>query len=169
MLLLAAAAYAVACWQQRADRAAAARTAGFAAVALGFAVLNVAPYGLRHPTLDKPAALARAVAASRGEVKATQAQVVRTRERFDQRPIYLVLLFEPNANAATDADGEPCFRREEVHVVDGITGAVDRRGLIDQMMLTPSRYQVAQARAKDGNCLPLPVGTGRNVVPIPGR
>ena len=102
-------------------------------------------------------------------MRATHAQVIRTRERFTQRPIYLVLLFEPNPRAATTTDGEGCFQREEVHVVNGLTGAVDQRGLIDKLTFAPNPYQLAQAREKDGNCLPLPLGTRRDVVRIPGR
>jgi hypothetical protein len=169
LMLAAGAAYAVASWQQLRQPAAAARNAALAGAAVVLALLNVVPYGMRAAKLDKAQALARAVAVSRGDVHATDAQVAKTRARFDQRPVYLVLLFEPNANAATTSDGEPCFRREEVHVVDGIDGTVDRRGLIDRLMLTPNSYQLAEARKKDGNCLPLPRGTRKDVVRIPGR
>ncbi|MEO6714608.1 MAG: hypothetical protein ABIM89_14400 [Mycobacteriales bacterium] len=169
LLGCAAAAYAVAATQQRERRASLARNVVYASVAAALALLNVLPYGLRGPSLDKQAALSRALAASRSEIDATHAQVVRTRERFNQRPLFLVLLFEPNANAATTGDGEPCFQREEVHIVDGLSGDVDQRGFVDRLMLAPSRYQRATAREKDGNCLPLPRGTRRDVVPIQGR
>jgi hypothetical protein len=169
LMVAAGGAYAVAVVQQFRQPAAAARNAALAAVSVALALLNVVPYGLRAARLDKREALARAVAASRGDVHATHAQVARTRRRFDQRPVYLVLLFEPNAVAATTEDGEPCFRREEVHVVDGIDGSVDRRSVIDRLMLAPNSYQLAEARKKDGNCLPLPRGTNKDVVRIPGR
>lgn len=169
LLLAAAAAFAVATQQQFAAPIAAVRNAALALTAVALALLNIVPYGLKAPRFGKQEALARAVAASRGAIRATHAQVARTRERFDQRPVYLVLLFEPNTVAATTSDGEPCFRREEVHVVDGITGGVDQSRLVDRLMLAPSRYQLAQAREKDGNCLPLPYGTRRDIVPIPGR
>lgn len=169
LLVLAAGAYIVATVQQLRTPVAAVRNATLALAVAALAVLNVVPYGMKAARFDKAEALSRAVAASRGDIRATHAQIARTRERFDQRPIYLVLLFEPNALAATTSDGEPCFRREEVHVVDGLSGAVDRRGLIDELMLAPSRYQLAVAREKDGNCLPLPRGTSRDIVRIPGR
>ncbi|MEP7055329.1 MAG: hypothetical protein ABI912_08790 [Actinomycetota bacterium] len=169
MLLAAGGAYVVAVVQQIRRPVATMRNGALAAACFALALLNVVPYGLRSPDLTKQQALNRAVAASRGDVHATQAQIARTRRRFDQRPVFLVLLFEPNAVAATTQDGEPCFRREEVHVVDGLTGAVDQRGVIDRLMLAPGSYQLAEARKKDGNCLPLPRGTSKDVVPIPGR
>jgi len=169
LLLLATAAYAVAAAQQRDRPARAAFSVVLALVVLTLALLNVLPYGTKPPLLDDQEALASAIAASRNEVRATDAQVVRTRERFTQRPLFLVLLFERNAKAATTRDGEPCFRRGEVHVVDGLTGVADERGLVDRLTLAPSRYQLAEAREKNGNCLPLPRGTRRDIVPIPGR
>ncbi|MEO7245022.1 MAG: hypothetical protein ABIX12_07725 [Rubrivivax sp.] len=169
LLVLAAAAYAFAAAQQVRQPFALVRNGVAAAVALGLAVLNVVPYGLATPRFDKAEALARVLAVSPGDVRATHAQVARSRERFDQRPVYLVLLFEPNAQAATTLDGEPCFRREEVHYVDGINGSVDRSRFLDRLTLSGSRYQLAQAREKDGYCLPLPRGTNRDIVRIPGR
>lgn len=169
LLAAAAAAYAVAMLQQLSAPVAAARNAVLALAALAFALLNVVPYGMKPPRFDKQEALRRALASSPGAVRATHAQVARTRERFDQRPVYLVLLFEPNALAATTSDGEPCFRREEVHVVDGLSGAVDQSRLVDRLTLAPHRYQLAQARQKDGNCLPFPYGTRGDIVQIPGR
>lgn len=169
LMLLAAGAFSVAAAQQRHRAPRVAVNAVLAVVALALALLNVVPYGTKPSRLTNQEALASALAASRNDVRATDAQVVRTRERFTQRPVFLVLLFERNAKAATTRDGEPCFRRGEVHIVDGITAVADERGLVDRLTLAPGRYHLAEAREKDGNCLPLPRGTRRDIVPIPGR
>lgn len=169
LLGLAAGCFAVAAAGQPGHRAAVIRNAVLAAVAAALALLNIVPYGLDSPTLTKNEALERAITARRGDIEATHAQVVRTRERFDQRPVYLVLLFELNKVTAKTRDGEPCFTREEVHYVDGLNGAVDRSRLVDRLMLAVDRYQVATAREEDGNCLPLPRGTSRDIVTVPGR
>lgn len=169
LLALAAAGFAVAVGTQR-DRPRAAAGNALSAIIVGaLAVLNVAPYGLASPKIDKTDALRLAMAATRGDVRATHAQVVKTRERFDQRPVYIVVLFEPNAQTATTLDGEPCFRRGEVHYVDGITGAVNATRVFDRLVLAGDRYELAEARATDGNCLPLPRGTSSDVSRIPGR
>jgi hypothetical protein len=144
------------------------RNAVIAALAALLAVLNVFPWGTRKAEFDKAAALTRAMQATQREVKPTHAQVTKTRERFVQRPLYLVLLFEPNEKTAQTGDGEPCFRRAEVHVVDALDGSVDRTDLVDRLMLVPGRYSVAQARERDGFCLPLPRGSGKDIVRIPG-
>lgn len=169
LLLVAAVSYGVAARQQRSRPRAFVVNSLLAVVAGAVAVANITPYGLRGPRFEESEALSLAIAASRGDVRATHAQVVSTRERFTQRPLYLVLLFEPNVGAPPTRDGEPCFRREEVHVIDGISGTADKRGFIDALTLAPARYQLAEAREKDGNCLPLPRGTSRDIVPIPGR
>lgn len=169
LLLLAAAAYSYAAWQQHRRPLKVALNAALALAALTLGLLNVVPWGLTKSDFGDQEVLSRALAASNNEVAATNAQIVRTRERITQRPMFLVLLFELNAKAATTRDGEPCFRRGEVHIVDGISGAVDESSLVDKLTLAPSRYQLSQAREKDGNCLPLPRGTSRDIVPIPGR
>jgi len=162
-----AAAFAVAARQQSTRRVAMARTTSLAAVAGVLAVLNVVPWGTRSATFGEDAALMKALAASDGRVRATHAQVAATRERIIQRPLFVVLLFEPNGTTAETLDGEPCFRRAEVHVVDGLDGSVGRVDLVDRLLLATRTSDVAEAREKDGFCLPLPRGTHRDIVPVP--
>jgi hypothetical protein len=166
LLAAAAAAYIVAARRQP-DVAARARTVALAVVAGALALLNVVPWGMRSARFGKQEALRLAAEASSGRVRATHAQVAAARERIVQRPVYLVLLFEPNPATATTADGEPCFRRAEVHYVDGIDGSVDRVDLVDRLILANHSSLVAEAREKDGFCLPLPRGTRNDIVPIP--
>jgi hypothetical protein len=167
LLAAAAAAFAVAAVQQSGQRVTLVRNASLAVVAGVLAVLNVVPYGKRSAEFGEDEALRRAVAASAGRVEATHAQVAATRERLIQRPLYVVLLFEPNPTTAETLDREPCFRRAEVHVVDGLDGTVDRADLIDRLLLANRRSNVAEARKKDGFCLPLPRGTSQDIVPLP--
>lgn len=169
LLLLgaAAAALARAAIEQRTRRPAMVRNALLALVAGVLAVLNIVPWGTTSAKFGEGEALHRAIAASGGRVRATHAQVAATRERLVQKPLYVVFLFEPNETTPETLDGEPCFRRAEVHVVDGLDGAVDRVGLMGTLLLGHYRSDVAEARESDGFCLPLPRGTHRDVVPVP--
>lgn len=167
VLLAAGAAYSVAALSERPGWPAMARNAAMAAIAVCLGVLNIVPWGTSSPRFGEDEALRRAVAASGRRVQATHAQVEPGRERLTQRPVYWVLLFEPNETTATTLDGEPCFRRAAVHAVDALTGAVDRSDLLGRLLLADHRSTVAEAREKDGFCLPLPRGTARDVVPIP--
>ena len=167
LLAAAGVCFAVAAVQQQTP-AARIRNAALAVLATLLGLLNVIPYGTRAAAFDEAGALSRAQRATKREVRPTHAQVTKTRERFVQRPLYLVLLFEPNEKTAKTADGEPCFRRAEVHVVDGLDGSVDRTDLVDRLMLVPGRYSVAEARERDGFCLPLPRGSRNDIAPIAG-
>jgi hypothetical protein len=141
------------------DRRPAAVAGGLAASALLVAATGLFPDGVRAPALDKEEALQRVMTSRRGHpenVTASQADVVATRARFTNRPYYFVVLHERNPDRATTGDGEPCFRRAEIHLVDALDGSARRQ-------------QVTEARAEDGHCLPLKVGTHQNLVPVENR
>lgn len=133
-------------------------TGGLALAAIALAVAGLVPYGVRQPDLGEGEALRLVLEARRGDpenVDAAKADVVPARERFTSRPYYFVVLHEQNPDRAVTGDGEPCFRRAEVHVVDGIDGSVERQ-------------RIADALPEDGNCLPLKIGTGAGLVPVDG-
>lgn len=139
-----------------ADGTARATVAGLAATAAALAALALVPYGVRGPELSEDAALRRTLDTRRGHqdnVDASQADVVPSRERFTNRPFYFVVLHEQNPDRAKTGDGEPCFRRAEVHVVDALDGSVEREANVE-------------AKDEDGNCLPLRLGTGSDLVPV---
>ncbi len=121
-----------------------------------FAVLNLVPYGVRQAELSKTDALKRTADAQAADrrIAATRAAVYAVRNRLTQRPLYIVVLFEPNTTQPTTGDGEPCFRRLERVQVDGISGDLDRLGVVE-------------AAAADGNCLRVKVGTRLELLPVP--
>lgn len=170
LLVLSAVGYVMAARSEQGHRWAVVRNGAFAAVAVALAVLNVVPWGLREATIDGDEALRIALAAKRGSVDPTDAQVVPTRERFTQRPVYAVLLFERDG-ARTTADGEPCFRRLDTHIVDGLDGAADRRTVTQWATLDPlldvTADEVAEGRKSDGYCLPVPRGISKVIRPVP--
>ena len=126
-----------------------------AVAAAALAVVHVVPYGLRAPTVSPDEAVQRALTArGAGRVAATRLLVERSRLRVVQRPFWYVVFYEPHPDKAFTADREPCFSRAETLTVDGLDGRVRRVG-------------VADARARDGGCLALPQGTGRDLRPVP--
>ncbi|MCA1822961.1 MAG: hypothetical protein ABR520_07475 [Mycobacteriales bacterium] len=134
----------------RAERHAAIAAAGLAVGVATLAVLSLLPYGVRAPRVDRSHALAQALDAHRsagsGAIDARWAQVATARQRFIQRPLYYVVLFEPNPSLASTDDGEPCFRRSETYRIDGVDARATDLGKVE-------------ARAADGGCLRLKVGT----------
>jgi hypothetical protein len=169
LLIASAAAFVAAVRLEQGRRWPSVRNAALAGVAVLLAVLNYVPWGLREPAVDRAEALQIALANRRGTVNPTDAQIVPTRERFTQRPVYAVLLFERNGDKVT-ADNEPCFRRLDTHIVDGVTGAADRRSAAQWVTLDPlldqTADEVAEARERDGFCLRVPRGISRQVVPV---
>ena len=169
LLVAAAVAFVAAVRSEQHRRWAATRNAALAVVAGLLAVLNFVPWGLREPVVDRGEALQIALANRRGTVVPTDAQIVPTRERFTQRPVYAVLLFERNGDKLT-ADREPCFRRLDTHIVDGITGAADPSSAAQWItldpLLDPTADEVAEARERDGFCLRVPRGISTQVVPV---
>lgn len=126
------------------------------AVALGVVVIY--PHGYRTHELSRDAA-ARAVFAERTArpwrgFAASDYLVDPGRLRVIHTPVWYVAVYERHATLPRTQDGEPCFTRREVWRVDGLDGSVTR-----------ATYD--EASAGRDPCLPIRLGTGRDVRKAP--
>ncbi len=142
----------------RSSRPRAALAAGTAAAAVATAVVGFVPYGYRSPELSEADALRRTVAERSAHpwtgMRADRGLVDRGRLRFVHKPVYYVALYEQNPDVERTADGQPCFRNREVWQVDALDGSVTRK--------THDTAAIA-----GDPCVPIRLGTERDLVPVP--
>jgi hypothetical protein len=126
------------------------------AAALGVVVL--VPYGYRQPEVTREAAARRVFeerAARPWKVgRATDYLVDPGRLRVIHKPVWYVAVYERHATIERTQDSQPCFSRREVWRVDALDGSVTRATYDD-------------AAAGDDPCLPIRLGTERDLRPAP--
>jgi hypothetical protein len=131
--------------------------AGFVG-AVVLAVAAFAPYGYRSAEVARDDAVQRVLAERTARpwrgIDATSYLVEGGRLRIVHKPMWFVALYEKHASLPTTADGQPCFSRREVWRVDGLTGDV-------------SRVTYDEALAGGDPCLPIRVGTEKDLRPVP--
>ena len=132
-----------------------------AAAAVGTAVLAVVafvPDGYRKAEVsrDEAASLVLAERSARPwkDIRATSYLVESGRARIVHTPLWFVVLYEPNATVARTVDGQPCFSRREVWRVNAIDGEV-------------SRVTHDEAAVGGDPCLPVRIGTEKDLEPVP--
>lgn len=131
-----------------------------ALLAAGLSVAVLVPYGYRSAEVTREEA-ARAVFAERAArpwkgFAANDYLVDPGRLRVIHKPVWYVAVYERNPTVRTTADGQPCFSTREVWRVDGLDGSV-------------SRAISDEARVAGDPCLPIKIGTARDLKPAPPR
>lgn len=129
-----------------------------ALAAVGLAVVAVVPHGYRAPELDRDEA-ARRVFAERTarpwrDIDASSYLVDKGRARLVHTPLWFVVLYERNPTVARTLDDQPCFARREVWKVNAVDGGV-------------SRVTYDEAQVGGDPCLPIRIGTERDLKPVP--
>ncbi|HEX8001851.1 MAG TPA: hypothetical protein VF519_04065 [Mycobacteriales bacterium] len=149
-------------WRRRVERGGGLRgswgpLAG-AVLAAVLAVLVLVPYGYRSSEITREDAARRTFEARAARpwtgLVATDYLVDPGRLRVIHKPVWYVAVYERHASVPTTADGQPCFTRREVWRVDGLDGTVSRATSDD-------------AKVGGDPCLPIKLGTARDLKPAP--
>lgn len=126
--------------------------------AAAFAVAAFVPYGYRDAELGREDAVRRVLAERAARpwrgIEATSYLADPGRSRLIHTPQWYVALYERNATVERTRDGETCFSRREVWRVDAIGGDV-------------ARVTYDDAVVGGDPCLPVRIGTSRDLRPVP--